>query len=136
MNHKGNFIYTIFGVIALTLGIIGIVLPLLPTTPFVLLAAGCFAKSSPRFYQFLYNHKFFGPMIKQWQEQHCISRKNKTIALVSMFLFGAASIIFAIKILWVKILGYVLITIGCCYVLRIPTCENCKKLTENPDATR
>lgn len=122
MNSNGNFIYTVFGILALTLGVIGIVLPLLPTTPFVLLAAACFAKSSPRFYQYLYNHKLFGPMIKQWQEQRCISSKNKTIALVSMTCFGGASVVFFIKIWWVKIIATCLIAYGFWFVTHIPTC--------------
>ena len=55
------------GFISLALGIAGVVLPLLPTTPFILLTATCFAKSSPRFHRWLLQHRSFGPLIKTFQ---------------------------------------------------------------------
>lgn len=71
----------ISGWLALITGLIGIVLPLLPTTPFLLLAAYCFARSSPRLHSRLLNHRWFGPPIRQWQQTHTVSRESKYKAL-------------------------------------------------------
>lgn len=72
------------GLSALGLGIIGIALPLLPTTPFVLLAAFCFGQSSERLHDWLVNHKRFGPAIRDWRAYGAISRKGKRLALLAM----------------------------------------------------
>ncbi len=72
------------GWISLVLGIIGIFLPLLPTTPFVLLAAYCFSKSSPRLHHWLLNQPHLGPMIQNWEQHGSISQNAKVTATVLM----------------------------------------------------
>ena len=72
------------GLIFVGLGVIGLFLPLLPTTPFMLLAAGCFAKSSPRLHGWLLNHRLFGPAIRDWRDHRAISPKAKRMALTAM----------------------------------------------------
>lgn len=72
---------------ALALGFIGVVTPLLPTTPFILLAAFCFARSSPRLHSWLTRHPTFGPMIENWARHGAIPRRAKRLALIMM---GAA----------------------------------------------
>ena len=71
----------IAGWLSLIAGLIGILLPLLPTTPFVLLSAYCFSRSSSRLHNWLLSHPWFGPPIRQWQENHTVSRNHKTKAL-------------------------------------------------------
>lgn len=71
---------------ALLLGLIGIVVPLLPTTPFLLLAAVCFANSSPRLHQWLLAHPTFGPPIESWRRYRAISRRAKWMGSLSMAL--------------------------------------------------
>ncbi len=68
------------GVLALALGLVGIVLPLLPTTPFVLLAAFCFSRSSARAERWLLEHPRFGPMLRDWRISRAIPRRAKQIA--------------------------------------------------------
>ena len=84
------------GVLALTLGIIGIILPLLPTTPFVLLAAGAFAKCSTTFYDYLAKNKYFGPIIKSWEENRTIPLRAKIISALMMSISLMISIIYFI----------------------------------------
>ncbi|PHZ86167.1 YbaN family protein [Paremcibacter congregatus] len=72
------------GGIALALGLIGIPLPLLPTTPFLLLAVFCFSRSSEKLHVWLLDHPQFGRPIRQWQDHRAISRKNKVLAVLSM----------------------------------------------------
>ncbi|TYK65065.1 YbaN family protein [Colwellia echini] len=76
----------IIGLLFVGLGLLGVVLPILPTTPFLLVAAACFAKSSPRLQRKLLANKTFGPMIRDWQESRSISLKSKRIALLTMVL--------------------------------------------------
>ena len=89
--------WLICGILALTLGIIGIILPLLPTTPFVLVAAALFAKSSKTFHDRLVSNKYFGPIIKNWHENRTIPARaifaavllmSISIGLALLFLFN------------------------------------------------
>ena len=74
-------LFLIAGCLSLLSGLIGILLPLLPTTPFLLLAAFCFSRSSTRLHRWLCTHPWFGPPIQQWQETHSVNRGTKTKAL-------------------------------------------------------
>ncbi len=72
----------------IALGAIGVVLPILPTTPFLILALGCFAKSSPRFHQMLLNNRWFGPALREWEATHRMSRQTKkrsTLMIIATF---------------------------------------------------
>jgi uncharacterized membrane protein YbaN (DUF454 family) len=74
------------GWVSVALGVIGIFLPLLPTTPFLLLAAGCFMRSSERFYSWLINHPRLGPWIKDYLEGEGIPLKGKIYAILTMWI--------------------------------------------------
>lgn len=82
------------GAIALGLGALGIALPLLPTTPFVLLAAFAFARSSVRLHAWLLSHRTFGPIIENWRVHGAISRRSKTVSVVSMAAAFALAVVF------------------------------------------
>lgn len=79
-------IWLSIGLLALATGIIGIVLPLLPTTPFVLLAAFCFARSSQRCEHWLLNHPRLGPMVHDWQAYRAVPLRAKQLAWSMMLL--------------------------------------------------
>lgn len=81
------------GVAALALAALGVVLPLLPTTPFVLLAAACFARGSERFHDWLLGHPIAGPIIVEWREHRSMARRVKAWASLLMGLSFGSSIL-------------------------------------------
>jgi len=92
------------GILALILGIIGIVVPLLPTTPFLLTSAACFVKSSDPLYQWLINHKWFGRMIRNYREYHAISLPAKASALALLWLTILAGILFFSRNIYIRLM--------------------------------
>ena len=77
-----KYLLCFFGLLFVVLGVIGAVLPILPTTPFLLLALACFANSSPRFHQMLLHNRWFGKALQQWEETRSISRRSKIKAMI------------------------------------------------------
>ena len=90
-------IWLLVGWGALTLGVIGIVLPVLPTTPFVILAAFAFGNGSPRLQKRLHDHATFGPIIAEWTETGAIAPKYKAIAVIMMTAALTASILMGMR---------------------------------------
>ena len=80
------------GGLALGLGLLGVVLPGLPTTPFVLLAAACFAKASPRLHRRIVGNPLLGPMVRDWEAHRTLPVKIKLIAIGSMTLMVGLSV--------------------------------------------
>lgn len=107
------------GGVFLALGLLGVVLPVLPTTPFLLLAAGCFARSSPRLHRWLLGHPAFGPPIRNWEENGAISRRAKRLAVGSMAAVWGLSLLVGLP--WsALVVQTVLIGIGAAFVLTRP----------------
>ena len=77
-------VYTTVGVLSVVLGTVGIVVPLLPTVPFMILAAFCFARANPVWERRLLDHPRFGPHIVAWRTRGAISRRGKAMALVAL----------------------------------------------------
>ncbi len=88
------------GVTALALGAVGVVLPLLPTTPFLLVAVFAFARSSPALHDWLVYHPRFGPLIQDWRDHGAINRRAKILATVMMASVLGLSVAMGLK-LWV-----------------------------------
>ena len=99
---------TALGVVCIILGVIGIVLPVVPTTPFILAAAWCFSRSNQRFYQWLLNHKLFGIHLQNWINNVPIPRKNY-LGIMLMLWFGLALSTALTRNLWIAL---ALLTIG------------------------
>ena len=109
------------GSVSLLLGLIGVLLPGLPTTPFVLLAAACYAKASPRLHAALLQHRLTGPLLRDWEKHRSLTRRTKTIAVVSMLVMVSFSI-WSFRHRWIaQVVLVVLGAVGAWVVLRIPT---------------
>jgi uncharacterized protein len=79
-----RIVYLFLGFVFVGLGAVGAVLPILPTTPFLILALACFAKSSEKFHTWLYNNHLFGPSLQKWNKYRVIPPVAKIIAITSM----------------------------------------------------
>lgn len=113
------FLFKITGVFFVGLAILGVALPILPTTPFLLVAAACFAKSSPEMQKRLLANKTFGPLIHDWQKYRSIPRKAKRIALLTMVLSVCWSA-FMLKSIALTVLVIVLVTGPFIFLWRLP----------------
>jgi len=111
MNNLSRWALITTGTFFLGLGIIGIFLPLLPTTPFLLLAAACYARSSKRFYNFLLNNKWLGNYIKNYRERKGIPLKIKILSISFLWIVIGYSAIFVVHIFLGKIV-IILIAVG------------------------
>ena len=87
-----NHLLIVFGWFFVLLGIIGVILPILPTTPFLIVALTLFAKSSPRFHQMLLNNNWFGPALKQWEDKKTVSPQIKRKASILIVMTFSISI--------------------------------------------
>ncbi|MDR0368705.1 MAG: YbaN family protein [Bacteroidales bacterium] len=98
-----NTVLITAGSLALALAIAGIFLPLLPTVPFVLLAASCYLKASPRLYRWLTSHPLFGKIILDYKENKIIPLRAKIYTIVLLWVSIGVSI-FLVSVIWVRIL--------------------------------
>lgn len=92
-----RIVFIAIGSISLGLGILGVFLPVLPTTPFLLLSAWLYARSSARLYHWLLNHKYFGTYIKDFIEDKAISLPAKIISLLMMWATIICTIFIAVR---------------------------------------
>jgi hypothetical protein len=97
-------LFLVAGILSLGAGIAGIFLPVLPTTPLVILAAACFARSYRPFHEWLLAHRRFGPTLREWQEHRAIPYRTKLTAIAMMAAAMTASIVFFVEPLWLDVL--------------------------------
>jgi uncharacterized membrane protein YbaN (DUF454 family) len=110
-NYLKKWLYVFAGLTFLGIGAVGVFVPLLPTTPFLLLAAACFLRSSERLYHWLMNHRIFGSYIRNYREHRAMSLPSKIFVLALLWLTMSYAILSVVKILFVQIL-LLLIAIG------------------------
>jgi uncharacterized protein len=112
------------------IGAIGVVLPGVPTTFPMILALGCFARSSPRFYAWLYHHRVFGPSLQRWSEHRVIPIRGKVAALTGM---GVSLVILlvtgALSLPWLLAVG-ALMAVGAAVVLSCPSAPPVRSTAE------
>ena len=103
--------WLLLGLTSLALGVIGIVLPLLPTTPFLLLSAFCFARSSDRLHGWLVTHRLFGPMIDNWHRHRAIARSAKMAATAACAVVFALSLVLSVPVAGLLLQALVLLCV-------------------------
>ena len=117
-------VWVIAGSVFVVLGAFGVILPGLPTTPFLILAAACYIRSSQRLYDWLIANKTFGPYLRDYREGKGIPKRAKKIALVMMTIFVGYAVLFALDDLFVRIVVLILGMIGFFYVAyRVPSAK-------------
>ena len=109
------------GTVSVGLGVLGIVLPIVPTTPFLLLAAACYAHSSERFYVALLTNRYFGSYIRDWREKRGLTLATKLWIVFVMAATMGVSAVFFVPLVSVKIFLGVVGTGVSIYILRLPT---------------
>ncbi len=119
--HKPLLI--ILGIFFVALAVLGIFLPVLPTTPFLLLALACFAKSSEKLHDWLLAHKTLGPLIRKWHETRSIPRKAKIIAFITIVISGVITIL-TVEIFALKLILLAVLIIPVVIILSIKTTES------------
>ncbi len=98
-----RWLYRVLGLLALLLGLIGALLPVMPTTPFVLLAGFFFARGSPRLHRWLLDNRMMGPMIRDWQNHGVIRPRAKLMATALILPLCGYSLVFVALPLWVRL---------------------------------
>jgi len=98
-----RYLLIIAGTLFLGFGIIGIIIPILPTTPFLLLAAACYVRGSTRFYTWLMSNRWFGTYIKNYREGKGIPLLFKLITIALLWLTILGSIYFILSIIWIEL---------------------------------
>ncbi|MGI8906724.1 MAG: YbaN family protein [Candidatus Sumerlaeaceae bacterium] len=111
----------VLGILLTGLGIIGVFLPIMPTTIFLILALPCFARSSPKFEAWLLNHRWFGPSLRAWKSNGAISTRAKVLAMITLWVSITGSCFFVpwyLRIMLISIAASV-----SAYVITRPTAQ-------------
>jgi len=110
------------GSACVAVGAVGVVVPGLPTTPFLLLAASCYVRSSRTLYDRLLAHRTFGPLVRDFRETGCVPRRAKRLALTTMGVFVGFALLVGIPEGWIaaKVAVALVAVVGAVYLLRLP----------------
>ena len=112
------------GTVSLALGAIGIVLPILPTTPFLLLSAACYFRSSDRMYNWLIGNKWFGKYIKNYREGKGIPLKTKIFAIAVLWAAVLYSTFLVVPHILIAQVAMIIVALTVTiHLVRLPTCK-------------
>ncbi|MGF1695969.1 YbaN family protein [Vibrio lamellibrachiae] len=120
----------IVGGLSLLLGLLGVIVPLLPTTPFIILASACFMRSSPRFHQWLHQHPTLGPILINWHQHRGVSLKVKQRGAVMIILSFSFSI-WVIPHVWLNAALLIFMFVLLAWFIRLPVIESLEGTNES-----
>lgn len=121
-----RILFVLLGTLFLALGILGAILPVVPTTPFLLIAAACYARGSTRFYNALLDNRAFGPLILEWRRHRSIPFRVKVTAIALMSVTLTVSIL-TLESLWLQAMLAALNIALAAYLWRIPSRDRPKR---------
>ncbi|MFZ7138705.1 MAG: YbaN family protein [archaeon] len=122
-NKLVRSLFFVAGTITLLLGAVGVVLPILPTTPFLLVSLACYLRSSERMTHWMLNNKYFGKYIRNYTEGKGIPMKTKLFAIAVLWITITISGVILVPILVVQIILLVVATAVTVHLVRLPTCR-------------
>ena len=123
-NGTAGLLLKIAGTLALVIGGVGVILPLLPTTPFLLLAAVCYARSSERWYRWLLYNRWFGSYIRNWHEGKGIPMKTKALSILFLILTMGYSAVVVVPFFIGKVALIIVAVCVSVHILSFPTLES------------
>ncbi|NLF57801.1 MAG: DUF454 domain-containing protein [Candidatus Hydrogenedens sp.] len=121
MSWLAKSILLAVGALSVALGVLGMFLPLLPTTPLLLLAAFCFARSSERAHRWLLHNRWFGEYLRNYHERRGITLRHKVVTLSTLWVMIGVSALFLVPLWWVKLLLLAIAAGVTVYLLRLNT---------------
>lgn len=128
-NTRQKFVRALFfvaGTVSLAIGTIGIVLPILPTTPLLLLALACYCRSSKRMTKWVLTNKYFGSYIRRYKEGKGIPIKTKIIAIATLWITISYSAFFIVNIWIVQLILFAIAIAVSIHIIRLPTYRETK----------
>jgi uncharacterized protein len=121
VNRLVRGLYVVLGLLCVGVGVLGMVLPLIPTTPLLLLAAFLFARSSDRFYNWLLSNRWFGRIIRDYRDGRGLTMRDKVVTIAVLWLTVGPSVVFLLPVWWGKALMVGIATGVTIYLWRLPT---------------
>ncbi|TSA03264.1 MAG: DUF454 domain-containing protein [Planctomycetaceae bacterium] len=120
----GRMLYVCGGWIFVGLAIFGTIIPLLPSTPFLLLASWCFFRGSPRVHAWLHRFKWLSPTLDDWEQHHGIRKKTKRRAVILILLAVTGSLLLGSLESWMQYVIIAFVSVGLWVLWRVPTLSN------------
>ena len=133
--HIKRAMFATLGIIFFVTGLIGVFLPVLPTTPFMLLALWAFSNSSKRLHDYIWNHKRYGPMVRAWKQHGAIPKRAKISALLVMSASATFVLFFSGAPLYGVIAALSLMLIGAVFILTRPTLRQDAALAQTEETS-
>ena len=115
--------FATLGILFFAVGVIGVFLPVLPTTPFMLLALWAFSNSSKRLHDYIWHHKRYGPLVRAWKEHGAIPLRAKISAIAVMMVSATFMVFFSGAPLWGLLAALTLMLVGAAFILSRPTLQ-------------
>lgn len=116
-----SLLYVAGGWLFVGLAVVGAVLPLVPSTPFLLLASWCFYRGSPRIHAWLHRSRHFGPMLDDWEHYHGVRRTTKRRAVLTILAVVATSLLLNSLPGWLRYVALAMVAVGLSVIWTVPT---------------